>query len=259
MKYFQYFILAAILVQLACGGSTVPATSTTVPVTNTPEPTQTPKPTETSTPTATPNITATVAARATESAGSVMAELEDIFGDTDEIPYTNGRLAWQQASPTTINMSGPQNNTYKPLDKKLTAKNFIFKTDVTWVSGGLIVCGLAFRSEENLDRGKQYLLYFFRFIGAPVYLIDVFEFGQIKNSITKVQYASGLDSDNDATNQFILVAMDEQFIVYVNGERQGRYFDTSKQRMDGYFGFMAAQESREGSCKFEDSWVWTLE
>ena len=260
MKHFQYFVLAMMLVQIACGGSLATATPTIPPATNTPEPTQTPKPTETPTPTATPDVTATAAVRATESAGTVMAELEDIFGDSEEVSYKEGHLAWQQASPVTIKMSGPQaKNNYKPLDDDLTAGNFVFKSDVTWVSGGIVICGVSFRSEENLERGKQYMFYFVRFIGLPAYFIDVSEFGQFKNSITKTQFASGLDSDNEATNQFVLAAIDEQFIVYLNGERQGRYFDTSKQRTEGYFGFLAWQESREGYCKFENSWVWALE
>jgi hypothetical protein len=65
--------------------------------------------------------------------------------------------------------------------------------------------------------------------------------------------------DNQATNQFVLVAHDEQFTLFINGVRQGRYFDYSKQRMEGSIAFLAAQESGQGSCEFKNSWLWALE
>ena len=64
---------------------------------------------------------------------------------------------------------------------------------------------------------------------------------------------------NGATNQFMLVVQDDHFTLYLNKARQGTYYDYSKQRAEGTFGFLAIQESGEGSCRFENSWVWTLD
>ena len=133
------------------------------------------------------------------------------------------------------------------------------KSDVTWEASGIIICGIMFRSEPNLEKGKQYQFIYLRLSGLPAWEIDVFEFGRYKNSPSKTQYSNAIDQDNGATNQVVLVAQDEQFTVYINRARQGRYFDYSKQRMDGSFAFQGFQDSGTGSCNFENSWIWSLE
>ena len=78
-------------------------------------------------------------------------------------------------------------------------------------------------------------------------------------SIAKDQTSDAIDMANGAVNQFVVVAEGEKFTVYFNGQRQGRFFDNSKQRREGYFGFFGWQESGKGSCKFNNSWVWSLD
>lgn len=53
----------------------------------------------------------------------------------------------------------------------------------------------------------------------------------------------------------MLVAQDEQFTLFISCVRQGRYYDNSKQRMDGAVAFHGSQNSGEGTCDFENSWV----
>jgi len=263
MKRFSYLVLLTLFI-MACGGTTTAlptATAKPPTATNSPVPTDTPLPTDTPTlvPTSTPDITATAAAQATEVAGGVLAELDKMFGDSD-IPYKDGQLTWLQTDPVTIDMQGPQvgQGIFEGFDENLTASNFILKSEVTWNASGVIICGAIFRSEPDLGRGQQYQFYFYRLSGLPAYFIDVWEFGNFKNTITKTKFANSLDVSNGGTNEFVLVALDEQFIVYINGERQGRYFDNSKQRQDGYFAFLAWQESGTGNCTFENTWVWAL-
>lgn len=259
------FLLALTLTALACGG-TAPAaepepTATLVIPSDTPAPTETPLPTDTPTPvpTSTPDSTATAAARATEGASDVLGELDRLLSDTD-IPYKEGRLAWQQTESVTINMSGPQlEGNVRELDGDLTAGDFIFKSDVTWEATGVLICGAVVRSEPSLERGLQYQFYFYRLSGLPAYFIDVYDNGQYKNSITQTRFSDDLDIGNGATNQFVLVAQENQFNIYINGNRQGRYFDDSKRRADGFLAFLGWQESGTGSCKFENSWVWSLD
>jgi hypothetical protein len=155
-------------------------------------------------------------------------------------------------------MSGPDAG-FLEIDDKLTAGNFILKSDVTWEATGLLVCGAMFRSEPNLEKGKQYQFVFLRFSGLPAWAIEVHEFGQFKNSPTKTKFSDALDLGNGATNEFMLVVQDDHFTLYLNRVRQGTYYDYSKQRTDGSFGFLGYQQSGEGSCKFENSWVWALE
>ncbi len=261
MKRFPYAALfVLILAMLACvvPGLSPEATVTPLP-SDTPAPTDTAMPTDTATPlpTATPDVAATTAARATQSAVDVLGELDILLDDTD-IPYKEGHLIWQQAKPLSIKLSGPANQ-IQIIDRDLTAANFIFKSDVTWEASGIILCGAVFRSEPNLEEGKQYQFLYLRLSGLPAWAIEVHEFGYFKNSLTKSKYSDALDLDNGATNQFVIVAQDEQFTVYINSVRQGTYYDYSKQRMEGSFGFLGLQDSGKGNCEYENSWVWSLD
>ena len=259
MKRFLYlFILLGLLIQ-ACGALSVETPSSTAAPSDTPEPTQTPLPTETPTPvpTSTPERTATAAAGIEQASNTILDELEQLLGETD-IPYEDGHLAWKQVKSLMVSLRGPGQN-YVEFDRDLVGENFILKSDVTWEASGIIVCGVIFRSEPNLEKGRQYKFSYLRLSGLPAWAIELFEFGQFRNSLTSTQFSNAVNQKNSATNQVVLVAQDEQFTLYLNRVRQGRYFDNSKQRMDGSFAFYGAQDSGEGTCNFENSWVWTLE
>jgi hypothetical protein len=267
MKRFMYFTVFMLMVLVtACGGSQAVATEEAPAPTNTleqPTMTMTPMPTDTPTaePTATPDAAATVAAQSTQAAGEVFSELDKLLSDS-EVPYKDGHLAWQQTEPIAINMQGPSGDvaSIQEIDENLTAGNFVFKSDVTWNATGWMYCGAVFRSEANIKIGKQYQFYFLRFSGLPIWYLDVFDNGSdYLGSISNEQSARVIDVTNGAVNQFVVVAEDEKFTVYFNGERQGRFFDNSKQRMEGSFGFFAWQESGTGSCEYENSWIWSLD
>ena len=259
MHRFLCFALLTSILLCACGGSPLAVPTSTPLPSNTPQPTasQTPLPTSTSTPTATPDITATAAANATLAAGEVISDLDKVLADSG-IPYQDGHLAWQQDKPLNITMKGPDQG-FLPIAKDLTAGDFILKSDVTWDATGLMVCGAIFRSEPDLDQGKQYQFMFLRFSGLPAWAIEVHEFGQFRNSPTKTKFSDALDLANGATNEFILAVEDDHFTLYLNQARQGTYYDYSKQRADGSFGFLGAQQSGDGTCIFENSWIWVLE
>jgi hypothetical protein len=265
MNRFSIFALLVLMVAaLACGGtapqSAAEPTATLIKPSDTPALTDTPIPTDTATPpppTATPDAAATAAVRATKSAADVLDELDELLGSTD-IPYKDGHLAWKQTDTITINLKGPDNR-ISEIDEDLTAGNFIFKSDVIWEASGILICGAVFRSEPNLLEGKQYQFVYLRLSGLPAWEIAVNEFGYFKNSPTDVKFSKALDLGNGATNQFVLVVQDDNFTVYINQVRQGRFFDYSKQRMDGNFGFLASQDSGNGYCEFENSWVWSLD
>lgn len=260
MKKISYFALLTFLLLSSCGKlpSAAAPTSTALP-THTAPPTAspTPVPTNTSTPTATPDIQATAAISATLAANEVIRDLDKVLEDTD-IPYKEGRLVWQQEDSFRIEMNGPDHGILE-IDDKLTAGDFILKSDVTWDATGLLLCGAIFRSEPNLEEGKQYQFLFLRFSGLPAWAIEVHEFGQYRNSPTKTKFSDALDLGNGATNQFMLVVQDDHFTLYLNKARQGTYYDYSKQRAEGSFGFLGIQQSGEGSCEFENSWVWSLD
>lgn len=260
MKRVPYFALILFLFLNACAlpGLSASATETPAP-TNTSLPTDTPAPTDTPTPepTATPDVTATSAAKATESAADVLAELEQELRD-DDVAYQEGHLLWKQSTPFRISLSGPDAE-IQIAEEGLNAGNFIFKSEVTWDATGLLICGAAFRSEPNIELGRQYRFSYLRLSGLPAWSIDLFDQGFYKNSPSDSRFSDVLDLGNGKTNTFIIVAVDEQFTVYINGLREGRFFDYSKQRLDGTFGFLAWQDSGRGNCEFENSWVWALD
>jgi hypothetical protein len=260
MKRISYFALLTFILLSSCGKLPSQAAPTSTPLpTQTAPPTAspTPAPTLTSTPTATPDVKATAAANATLAANEVISDLEKVLGDTD-ILYKEGHLAWQQEDPLHIKMNGPDQQILA-IDEKLTAGDFILKSDVTWDATGLLLCGAIFRSEPDLEKGKQYQFLFLRFSGLPAWAIEVHEYGQFRNSPTKTKFSDALDLSNGATNQFILVVQDDHFTLYLNKARQGTYYDFSKQRAEGHFGFLGIQQSGEAGCEFENSWVWSLD
>lgn len=253
MRHRSLFaITVLIVVSLACASMGGEPTNTAQPPTETPMPTNT----ATAIPTATPDLTATAVAKVEEAEAEVLTELDDLLGDS-EVLYQEGKLTWKQDEAIEIRLLGPDSE-YLPFAEDVISKNFILKSEVTWSSTGILICGAIFRSEPDLEQGKQYNFVFLRFAGAPAWAIDFLEFGNFKNTITKTQYSSAMNQDNKSTNEFVLVAQEGEFNVYINGVRQGRYFDYSEQSPQGIFGFLAVQDFGEGGCVYENSWVWEL-
>lgn len=248
-----FALVVLVLFALACSGAGQPPTPTETPV----PPTSTLEPTNTPTPIPTVNRTATVVAQSTASAEDTVAELDRLLEDT-EIPYQNGRLLWKQNERLNIAMRGPDGKIL-PFAEGIEGRNFILKSDVTWTSTGILVCGAIFRSELDIKEGRKYHFVFLRFSGAPAWAIEFHEFGYFKNSPSGVNYSNSVNLNNKATNQFVLVAQDGEFTVFINRVRQGRFFDYSEQQKEGVFGFFAGQDSGEGNCEYENSWLWELE
>jgi hypothetical protein len=260
MKRSLYFVLLLLVLLQACSASqaTELPTATSVP-TDTPLPTLTSLPTDSPTPepTSTPDLAATAAVQSTSAAQTVLGELDSLLRDTD-IPYQNGHLEWQQGKPLMVSLKGPSWD-YVEIDDDLVGKNFILKTDLTWEATGILVCSAIFRSDPDLEQGKQYRFSTLRFSGLPAWEIAVFEYSRLKSKISKTQFSDAINLKNGATNQLVLVAQGSQFDVYINDVHQGRYYDTSNQLTEGNFAFSGEQDSGKGSCKFENSWIWTLE
>jgi len=272
MKRLALFLVMVVLVISACRVGADPAaiaataaaetaaaasptpTSTPLPPTDTP----TPLPTMTFTPTATPNTTATAIVRATKQAEPVLEELKTVLADTD-IPYEKGHLAWVEKDAIDISLIQP-GGVYDEIAKGTKAANFILKSDVTWEATGLVLCGATFRSEKDFEKGANYQFLYLRLSGAPGWQIAFYDLGQFKSNITgKTRFSSALDLKNGATNQFVLIAQDNKFTVYINGVRQGQFTDDSRLSMNGYLAFLAYEDSGKATCSFKNSWLWILE
>lgn len=262
MPRFLYITLIVSILLTACGflpDAAPTVTATSLPPTNTPEPTFTPLPTDTPTPlpTSTPDAAATQIAKVTETAGDVLAELDKYLGDDSGILYQAGHLAWQQNEQYSLNLAGPDEG-YQAIED-LEVGDFIFKADVTWEATGLLVCGAVFRSEPDLEKGKQYMFSYLRLSGLPAWSIDVNRYGRYQSTVSDFRTSGALDLSNGSTNRFIIVAQDNEFTVYINRTREGRYFDNSKQISKGFLGFFGWQDSGKGTCEFENAWVWSLD
>jgi hypothetical protein len=265
-KHVAFIILSTMLISgCQTGPSALEEASTMVaetvsarPLTATPAPASTPLPADTPIPL--PTAEPIIALTTTVEAAGVLSELDVYVGTKSGVPYQDGYLAWRQVEPVTINMTGPQKDAgiLQAIAEDFNPTNFIFKSKVTWNASGILICGLTFRSEPDLNKGKQYQFYFYRLSGLPAYYIDVYEFGRFKNTISGEKYSDGIDSENDAANDFVLIAQNDQFTVAINGKQQGHFYDSSKQREDGFLAFLAWQDSGKGSCTFEDSWLWII-
>jgi len=223
----------------------IPATATPVPPTNTPVP---------PTATATPNLAATVAAEATQQAGAVIKDIQAFLTSLD-LP-TEGSLGWYQDEPAYIDLEGYQATDFVPFAEDLEANNFIFKTDVTWESTGWPTCGILFRSNPGFE--NYYWFEVLRLSGLPAWFISYYKDNYWEFSPSGERFSDKLDQGNGATNELVLMADGNKFVVYINGQRQGQYFDDSKKSMKGYFAFAGWHESGTTTCGYENSWVWSL-
>ena len=246
--------------------ATTAPTDTPVPTdTATPEPTATPipidtptaTPTETETPTATLDLAATAAFEATEQAAAalevVLAELE-----TFNLGADSGELVAVDEGPFDIYLDAFNSWTWDPLDSGEVYDNFVFHVDVTWESSsGLAGCGVIFRSDDNLNDGLQYQFKTLRLDGAPLWIVQLYEFGRpIANSTGDAKFNSAIDQDNGATNSYTFVAEDGLVGIYANGSRLSNVFINSQ--AEGRFAFFTFQESGKTTCTFENIWIWQL-
>lgn len=226
-----------------------PPTATSIP-TNTPLPTNTPKPTV--------DTKATQSALATDTAQKeidlINAELEGTDFSVD-----TGYLGWIQDEPYSIEMNTYRDGFYSEFAQDLVVSDFIIKTDITWKSDGLVYCGLLMRSEKDFVYGKQYVFQNMRFSGLPAWDIEFVKNAEFQSNVTgKIRFSDALKLENGAINTFIIAAEGNEFTVYINGKRQGRFYDYSNQATKGRFAWLASQESGPSTCTFENSWIWVI-
>lgn len=255
------FILAAgaiVLVSLACViPGAAPAATPTLPPTETATATPIP-PTETPVPTATPNRAATQAYLATQTYEAQSQDVMEVLQKID-YPTDTGSLAWYQEDDQSIDLVEYNTYDYIPFGNGQEYSNFILKSDVTWEAEGIMICGFMMRSEDDFKKGEQYKFVFLRFSGLPAWDIEFFDNGRFKTNITgQIKFSDALDLDNGATNRFIIIVEDNKFTVYINGVRQGSYYDWSELASKGQFAYYASHESGPASCVFKNSWIWAL-
>jgi hypothetical protein len=255
--------LIVVSLVLACGVSTPVATTSIPASTNTTVPTDTPEPTVA--PTATPDLAATQTAEAEAALKAKEADAKEKM-DSLDIVSDPGSLKWVQSESVVVKNTGYWQFAYAPLVDGIEAENFVFKTEITWEATSLVYCGFVFRSAtedpEKIDKSIHYKFYFMRFSGLPYWEIAAFKRnGAFSHFITgdKARFAGALNMDNGGTNEIVFVARGNEFTVFINGERQSRFFDDSNISSKGYFAGLSDQDTGSSSCTFENGWLWILE
>jgi hypothetical protein len=258
----------------ACAGAPVTPTATAppakpsataVPPTDTPAPTATPSPvpTDTPEPTASPTPTvdraATAQAEATQASEAALAEIGKEL-ETVGLSTDSGHLLWSQDEPVEISLDSYDEAVYDPFGDNRNASDFVLKSEVTWEStSGLAICGFFFRSEKNFEEGKQYSYRMLRLSGLPAWAISFFQYGEVQKDISYIRTNSAIKQEQGSTNKVVIIAEGEKFTVYINDIRAGSFYDYGKSMLDGYFAFLALQESGETTCTFDKTWVWALQ
>lgn len=250
---FLALVALVILVGLACGVSGSP--------TPTVEPTKPPaSDTPTPEPTATPNYAATQAMQATEAAAARRSEIVALLDDLG-LSSDNGEVLWIQDDDVVLEMIGGMGDDYQylPLAEGITASDFVLKIDMRWETNSWPVCGIAFRaSEEDFSYADFYSILFLRLSGLPAWAIEYYKRGDYTSTITQtVRYSDALNQESGAVNEIVLHAVENNFTVYINGRRQGRYPDFSNRLQEGSFAVIGTHDGGETTCTFSNGWIWT--
>ncbi len=260
-------VLLCAMLGAACNPPAAPTeTATPVPPpteTATLEPTETPVPTATATATPLPTSTPTPDAKATAAAhatATVEAALGDINDILEDYGYSTkeGRLGFIHDSLSiTVDTYGERHHVtdYPDMD----FGNFVLHTDITWnTSSGLAGCYMVFRSDGDLERGRNYQFVTIRLQGLPLWGFWVFNNERGDPLDPEGLLPDGaIDDLQGSTNKIVIVAEDTKFTAYANGERLGT--QVSSKLAKGAIAFGAFQESGTTTCEFNHTWVWSLD
>lgn len=237
----------------------LPSKTPEVSATNTPSPTRTPTPeptaTASETPTQTPDLAVTASFESTQALENVMKRVEEVL---DEYGYSiyEGKLGWAGSEPVRLDVQDFGSLAYEPVAETQEFGDFILHVDIAWDStSGLAGCGVIFRSEPNLLDGEQYMLRTMRLSGAPVWTVEYWDFGRIRNTL-RSEPSSDILEGKDAINNFILITEGNTLRFYANGKRLSGL--SIHQRERGRIAFLVWQESGITTCQFENAWIWEL-
>ena len=141
---------------------------------------------------------------------------------------TSGRIGWIH-EPLTLDVSGYQQMTYGNDFMNVTAKNFVWASDVTWnTQYGDSGCGFMFRSNGDKQKPSQYMVLATRFANGRVVFTALAD-GELANihDFYPKDADRSFQWENDKTNRIAIVARDKIIEIYTNGIKIGEV-DTTK-------------------------------
>ncbi len=203
-------------------------------------------------PSVTPLPSITPDAAATANAEATLTPIRSALASYGIDP-NQGRLGWVH-NPVTIELNTYGAQDYATDYPSLLTRNFVVQADVTWVTRtGLAGCGFVFRAdqEENF-----YGVGIFR--GATgVAGFGEYAHGQVVRNGIEFRDAPAVLWRNDETNRLALVAQENTFTLYVNGQFSHQISYTT---LDvGVTAFAALSESGTSICTFNNGWLWLLD
>ncbi len=228
------------LAEAITGTSNANSTATTRAQTPTPAPTATPLPTFT------PDAAATAAVEATL---TPIREALSSYG----IDPNQGYLGWA-SDPKTIELDHYLATAYDEQFLFVATRNFVVQADVTWTTRtGLAGCGYIFRADQDKN---AYALGIAR--GAEgVALFNLVRQGKVANDKWQSEYAPATNWQNGDTNRLAIVAQENTFNLYVNGQFTMQVVDN--EFPGGAVAFAALSESGTSICTYTNGWLWILD
>jgi hypothetical protein len=237
----------------------IPPTATAQPTaTFTPVPTDTPTATPTASPSPTPDLKATEAANQAATAEAQTAAFAAVLKDFD-VDASTGHLAWSETSEIKQEVSAYLEKANYVIKDAGQLDNFVMQSEIHWkTSGALSLCGFTFSADDDLKAGMFDQLFLMRFQYNPVWTIWHWNYGRFEYHLLNDWQASrAIHDDNDSKNVLTLVVRGKDITVYVNGDKQQATEDTKAKK--GWLALSTYQESGKTSCKFTNSWVWSID
>src|SRR3989304_3923714 len=138
-------------------------------------------------------------------------------------PTQQGHLAWFADEPIDVLVDQYGTTVYVPLESDLTFSDFVLHVEVTWDSKtGFAGCGIIFRSEEDFERGEQYLFQTMRLSGLPAWGVELWGYKEWQSTLTgEVKFSSAIDLSAGGANEYLLVAEESLLTIYANGSPRG--------------------------------------
>lgn len=228
-------------------------------------PTATPEPSETATetatatepptetPTATPDYLATETAEATAKAEAAFVAISEELTDLG-LP-TEGDLVWVQEEPVEIILTSQNfDGKVEELGSDIVVGDFAMGIDVTWeTTTGISGCGIIFRAEKDMERGKQIRFYTSRLSGLPIWVFSLYKYGTWQADLN-INSNAAMRNGQGSTNHYLFIVQGLNTIVYANGTRIATV-TLPADLVDGQFGFLTWEDSAKSTCTFENGWI----
>jgi hypothetical protein len=227
----------------------------------TPTDTKIAKPTKKSLPSSTPTIkevptdrpdyAATDQAHAAE---AITAEIENVLSGAGS-STDNGHLVYAKQAGTTLTVKGYNTYKYLEVDGTQNLADFAVYSRVTWNTElGFSGCGWLYHVEQgDFQRGRRFYFLFARLSGAPYFFLN--RLGGSAPAQVGGGFSNSIDYADGAQNEVLLIVKKTETQIFFNGTKVKTFYDGYAK--NGTVAHLAATESGNTECVFENTWIWS--